>query len=163
MHMKEIFPDLTDRFEYEYLGFHPLSGGQQLMVKKPVAKPMLDFLFRNQEFWCDYLVSISGEHRVTDKECIILHYHLVSIITGFHIHLQTQAEVAENEVAIFDSVSDIWKTANWHEREAGELFGIKFQGHPYQRNLLLPATWQGFPLRKNYLQQDSFHGVQVKY
>ena len=133
------------------------------MVNPENAKAMLDFLYRDQEFWCDYLVSLSGEHLLGPPEKIGLHYHLYSVTTGFQVHLQTYAEIETNQKAGFDSVTDLWKTANWHEREAAELYGIEFTGHPYPKNLLLPASWEGFPLRKNYLQQDSFHGVKVKY
>jgi len=161
--MKEIFPDLSNRFEYEYLGYNALAGGHQIKIKPELAKAFLDFLFRNQEFWCDYLVSISGEHTIGLAEQITVHYHLASITTGYQVHLHISKEINTSERVEFDSVSDLWKTAIWHERETGELYGIDFKGHPRQKNLLLPASWEGFPLRKNYVQQEIFHGVKVKY
>ena len=161
--MKEIFPDLSHRFEFEYLGYNSLAGGHQIKVEKTSVKSMLDFLFRDQEFWCDYLISISGEHKRSDLNTIVLHYHICSITTAYQMHIQTESTINEEGLAEFDSVSDIWKTANWHERETGELYGIFFKGHPDQRKLLLPDSWIGFPLRKDYVEQEKFHGVQVKY
>jgi NADH:ubiquinone oxidoreductase subunit C len=49
-----------------------------------------------------------------------------------------------------DTVCDIWRTAEFHEREVFELFGVNFIGHPDLRKLILPDDWQGFPLRKDY-------------
>jgi NADH-quinone oxidoreductase subunit C len=54
------------------------------------------------------------------------------------------------EDPVVDSVTSLWPTANWHEREAYDLMGIRFQDHPDLRRILLPADWQGHPLRKDY-------------
>ena len=54
---------------------------------------------------------------------------------------------------LIDSVTSVWSTADWHEREAYDLMGIKFKGHPYLKRILLPQEWKGFPLRKEYPQR----------
>ena len=56
-----------------------------------------------------------------------------------------------------DTVCDIWKGANWHEREVYDMFGIKFKNHPYLRRILLDDTWEGHPLRKDYV--DKVHDM----
>ena len=68
--------------------------------------------------------------------------------------LRLKAHAAENEPV--PSVTGIWPVANWMEREAYDMFGIRFEGHPDLRRILLPDEWQGFPLRKDYdiLKQD---------
>jgi NADH-quinone oxidoreductase subunit C len=61
------------------------------------------------------------------------------------------------------TVSHIWKTADWHERETFDLVGIEFTNHPDLRRILLPEDWVGHPLRKDYEAQEYYHGIQVKY
>ena len=61
------------------------------------------------------------------------------------------------------SLSSIWKTADWHEREAYDFFGIQFLGHPNLTRILLPADWEGHPLRKDYVEQERYRGIKVKY
>ncbi len=68
--------------------------------------------------------------------------------------LRIKAQVGDGESA--PTVSGLWPTANWLEREVYDMFGIVFSGHPNLKRLLLPEEWEGFPLRKDYdiLQQD---------
>lgn len=83
-------------------------------------------------------------------------YHLFS--TRHNHKLTLKVETAKDNPVV-PSVAGIWKTAHWHEREAYDLFGIKFAGHPDLRRILLPDDWVGYPLRKDYQYPTEYHGV----
>ena len=65
---------------------------------------------------------------------------------------------AETEVP---SVESLWKTADWHEREAYDMMGLKFSGHPDMKRILLPHDWEGHPLKKDYEVADYYHGMYI--
>lgn len=81
-------------------------------------------------------------------EEIAVVYHIESMASGERIALRVGLDRTSPRVA---SVADIWKVANWHEREAYDMFGIIFEGHPNLTRILCPDDWQGFPLRKDYV------------
>ncbi len=74
-------------------------------------------------------------------------YNLISTVHRHRIRLKVR--LTEEDPGI-DTVSTVWNTANWHERETYDLMGIRFNGHPDLRRILLPEDWEGHPLRKEY-------------
>ncbi len=74
-------------------------------------------------------------------------YNLIS--TVFRHRIRLKVRVPEDQPRV-DTVTEIWQTANWHERETYDLMGIIFNGHPDLRRILLPEDWVGHPLRKEY-------------
>jgi NADH-quinone oxidoreductase subunit C len=75
-----------------------------------------------------------------------LAYHLLSLDNGSRLRLRVWAG-AEPEVP---TVTDVWATANWHEREVYDMFGVRFAGHPDLARILMPLDWEGHPLRRDY-------------
>lgn len=103
-------------------------------------------LKNNPETQFDYLFCLTG---VDWESALGVVYHLESTIHRHTVVVKVQTEDRENPV--FDSVSDIWATAEFHEREVFDFFGIKFNNHPNLKRLFLTDEWTGYPLRKDYV------------
>jgi len=86
-------------------------------------------------------------------------YHLFSYGHGHTFVLKVHLDREQPRVPTVESV---WGVANWHEREAYDLFGIVFEGHSDLRRILLPDDWQGHPLRKDWQDPDFYNGMHVK-
>ena len=86
-------------------------------------------------------------------------YHLLSYTHGHTFALKVHLPREEARVATVESV---WRVANWHEREAYDMFGIAFTGHSDLRRILLPDDWIGHPLRKDWVDPDFYNGMHVK-
>jgi NADH-quinone oxidoreductase subunit C len=84
-------------------------------------------------------------------------FDLVLNLYSFPKNERLRLKVHVGEAEAVHTVSDVWSTANWLEREVYDMFGMVFEGHPNLRRILLPEEWQGFPLRKDYdiLTQDT--------
>ncbi|RCS47711.1 NADH-quinone oxidoreductase subunit C [Bremerella cremea] len=91
-------------------------------------------------------------------------YHLSSIrlkTSGvLKVKLPRWQDNVEGQLPEVPSVCEIWPTANWHEREAYDLSGVNFGGHPDLRRILCPEDWVGFPLRKDYEMPLEYHGIR---
>jgi len=103
----------------------------------------------------DYLMCITSLD--LEEDGLALAYNLHS--TKFKKSIEFNLMFNENQE--IPSVEHIWKTANWHEREAYDMMGIKFSNHPDLKRILLPDDWEGHPLKKDYKVQDYYHGMYV--
>lgn len=117
-------------------------------------------LHQNPSAFFDMLSCLTAVDNGPEAGTMEVIYNLYSIPFNHHLTLKVMVNRDNEEI---DSVEGIWKTANWHEREAYDLFGIKFKGHPDLRRILLPGDWQGYPLRKDYKHQEYYRGVKVEY
>ncbi len=86
-------------------------------------------------------------------------YHLFSFK---HRHKHALKVHLPRENPELDTVESVWGVANWHEREAFDLFGIRFKGHSDLRRILLPDDWDGHPLRKDWQDPEFYNGLRVK-
>lgn len=96
----------------------------------------------------DFLSDICGADRGVEEEPRFeVNYHLFSTIKHHRLRLKV---LLNEDNAHVPTVTGVWRTANWHERETFDLFGIVFDGHPDLRRILLPDDWQGHALRKDF-------------
>ncbi|MBC8328614.1 MAG: NADH-quinone oxidoreductase subunit C [Planctomycetes bacterium] len=86
-------------------------------------------------------------------------YQFLSVGRKRRLSLKTFIPKADCRV---DSVTAVYPAADWHEREASEMFGVEYLGHPDPRHILLPDDWVGHPLRKDYQYPDEYHGISCK-
>ncbi len=93
-------------------------------------------------------------------------YHLSSMVHRHRVVLKVLLprwkDGVEGRLPEVPSVSRIWSTADWHEREVFDLSGVRFTGHGDLRRILCPEDWQGHPLRKDYRMPDEYHGIPAK-
>lgn len=106
-------------------------------------------LFRNHaELACNYLRNVSGVDYETYMEVVYYPWNM-DTREGYCIKVK-----ADREQPVVASVTPIWETANWNEREIYDLLGIDFPGHPDLRRIMMPDDWEGHPLRKDYVPLD---------
>lgn len=104
----------------------------------------------------DYFVLLTATH---DPPCFRLRYDLRSLLCLSDLAVSFCVPVEEP----VPSVASIWPAAAWQEREAYDLVGVGFTGHPDLRRLLLPADWEGHPLQKDYPFPETYHGISLRY
>ncbi len=117
----------------------------------------------NEQTYFDFLSCLTGVDYGVDENKFGVVYHLASIPYKTQLTLKAIKvhDRSTETLPSFTSVSDIWKTAEWHEREAYDLLGIFFEGNPDLRRILLPDDWEGYPLRKDYVAAEEYKGIKI--
>lgn len=164
MTFEEIKILLTEKFGSDVIVGEETDRRQPALIIKPeaIAEVCLE-LRDNQKTWFDFLASLSGVDYGVEDNIFGVVYHLASIPYKSSLTLKVRIyhDRSREELPVFQTVSEVWKTAEWHEREAYDLLGIRFSGHPDLRRILLPDDWEGYPLRKDYKAQEYYHGIKV--
>lgn len=117
-------------------------------------------LTQNSAIYFDMLSCVTAIDNGAEAATMEIVYNLYSI--PYNIQLMVKVMLPRENPAIA-TVSHIWKTAGWHEREAYDMFGIIFNGHTDLRRILMPADWEGYPLRKDYTHQAYYRDIKVEY
>ncbi len=139
---------LKERFPEEVLKVEESAGQVAVLVKREAIVPVLRFLHDDFELFFHHLADLTAVDWLGKKSPRFeIVYNLYSI--RYKQYLRVKAPVPEEDPHI-PTVTTIWKTANWFEREVYDMFGIIFDGHPDLRRLIMPDDWQGYPLRKDY-------------
>jgi NADH-quinone oxidoreductase subunit C len=122
-------------------------------------RDVAEFLFHEKDLAFDWLACLSAVDYVADNQLCCV-YDLYSSV--HHHWFAVKVYVPRDKPAI-PSVVDLWPAADWHEREAFDMMGIVFAGHPDLRRILLPEDWVGYPLRKDYVYPREYHGIPGTY
>lgn len=126
-------------------------GQNYFVVDAARISEVCGYLRDEEEF--DYLVDLTAVDYPKREKRFEIVYQLYSFERN--VRLRVKAPLGENETIA--SAVPVWSTANWLEREVYDMFGVRFDGHPDLKRILLPEDWQGYPLRKDYgiIQQDT--------
>lgn len=166
--LKQEFPE--DIFEFQNVPVEPI------IVADPKAIKKISLYLRDTDgLDFDTLMVLSGVddangEKVTAEDgsvtinggTLSVYYHLHSIRRGHKVTLKVSAPRENPEV---ESVEIVWKCADWHEREAFDMFGIKFLNHPNLMRILMPYDWEegSYPLRKDFKTPEFYQGMKIPY
>ena len=161
MTFEEIHQHLLGQFgEADLLGTDENATPKAILVETDSILKVMTFLNEDEQLYFDMLSCLTGIDNGPETNTMEVIYNLYSV--PYDQGLMVKVAIAREHPEI-ESVASIWQTANWHEREAFDLLGIKFLNHPDLRRILLPNDWEGHPLKKDYQAQEYYHGVKVKY
>jgi NADH-quinone oxidoreductase subunit C len=158
MTAQEIADKLKAKFGDAIVETKMVAAQPWIRVAEDKVRDVCLYLRDDEQLQFDYMSCLSGVDYNDGKLGAV--YHLTSMARGHKIVLRA---TCTKENPHIQSVADVWGTANWHEREAYDLIGIVFDGHPDLRRMLLPYDWEGHPLRKDYKVPEFYNGMKVPY
>jgi NADH-quinone oxidoreductase subunit C len=140
---------LRERFPAEVLEVKRWRSETTVLLRPAGLVAACRFLRDEPELQFDFLSSVTGVDRLHLPEPsprFEVVYHLYSLHTKRRVRLKVRVEEGE----AVPTVTGVWASADWHEREVFDMFGVPFAGHPDLRRILMPEDWEGHPLRKDY-------------
>ncbi|NQV03715.1 MAG: NADH-quinone oxidoreductase subunit C [Bacteroidia bacterium] len=135
----EIVPEAILEENKQFLTF---------LIPPDKLKTLTIYLKEDKDLDFDYLFCLSGVDWGTELGVV---YHLTSTSLNHSVELKVKTD--NRETPEFDTVSDLWMTADFMEREVWDLFGIRFAGHKDMRRIFLEEDWVGYPMRKDYTDE----------
>jgi NADH-quinone oxidoreductase subunit C len=138
---------LNARFSESIVETHAYRGDETAVVRKEELFEICNFLRDDKELLYNFMMDLTAVDYLGREPRFEVVYHLYSLSYNRRFRIKTRVSESECSVA---SIVSIWPSANWFEREAYDLYGIIFNGHPELRRILLYEDFQGHPLRKDY-------------
>lgn len=154
----ELFTFLNQKFPDAHLAKVENCIPFGIQLKSDFVKEISSILQTNPVTFFDQLICITGLDNGPEAKTMEVIYTLNSI--PFNQAIQLKIILGRDNPEI-ESLTSIWKSAEWLEREVFDMYGIKFKNHPDLRRILMPADWEGFPLRKDYLEQDTYRNITL--
>jgi NADH-quinone oxidoreductase subunit C len=143
--LQRVVDDLKEQFSDQILDVIQFKDDTTILVESSAAHDVCKRLKEEHRFL--YLVDILGADRFTTEDRFELIYNMMSLRDQQRIFVKTRLPEEDPTIA---SVTDLWTNANWHEREAYDMFGIIFENHPDLRRIYLPEDFDYHPLRKEF-------------
>jgi len=146
--MKELLINkLKEKFQDSIEEIIDYSNELTFVISKKKILDVCYFLRNNEDLKFDYLVDICGVDRFKKENRFEVVYNIWSEKLKYRIRLRVKVDEKDLQL---DSVTSIWKSANWYERETYDMFGIIFLNHPDLRRIYMPEEFEYFPLRKDF-------------
>jgi NADH-quinone oxidoreductase subunit C len=176
MNVPEIHARLSHSFQ-PWLVAHDFEAVDAWIEVKADGLPeVARYLRQERDLWFDMLHCVTAVDyfepdpkkaaQVQWQPHLELIYHLSSTVHRHRLVLKVRVprwqEGTPGQLPEVPSLSSVWSTAEWHEREVFDLSGVRFQGHPDLRRILCPEDWVGHPLRKDYQMPAEYHGIPAR-
>ncbi|PID57318.1 MAG: NADH-quinone oxidoreductase subunit C [Ignavibacteriae bacterium] len=176
MTVEEILEKLKEKFsDLEFVLDDQLPTEAYIVIDGLQVKNVSKFLRDDESLLFDTLMNLSGvddnnAKKVKDEEgnvklegrTLSVYYHLHSMKLNHKVTLKVSVPIEKPEV---ESVESVWKAADWHEREAYDMFGLIFLNHPNPTRILMPYDWEegSYPLRKDFETPEFYNGMKIPY
>ncbi len=144
MDIREVEEVIKNKFPEALVKAKEIKGDNVVVIKKEFLLPVMEFLRDGLSF--EMLIDVIGVDYLPEKPRFEVVYQLYSFSRNERLRVKVRVDDGEE----LDSVTGIWPSANFPEREVYDMFGIKFKGHPYLKRLLLWDDFEGHPLRKDF-------------
>jgi NADH-quinone oxidoreductase subunit C len=141
-----ILKKLKERFAESILQVSEFRDELCVVVRKENIVPICQFLKDDPELGFNFLSDLCGVDWPERTPRFDVVYNLYSVSKNHRFRLKVRVDDGDS----VPSVTSVWSTANWHEREVFDMFGVKFEGHPDLRRILMSEDWEGHPLRKDF-------------
>jgi len=172
MEFGDIFKKVSERCKTHVVGANAEAIDPWIGVTPPGILQVCRFLRDDPDLRFNMLLCITGvdyvqadpKRKIEGQPRVELVYHLTSLVHKHRLVLKAilprWKDGVEGQLPEAPSVTGLWSTANWHEREVYDLMGVRFLGHPDLQRILCPDDWQGHPLRKDYQMPLEYHGIR---
>jgi len=147
---KALVELLKKNFGAAVLETHSLYGDETVVVEAAAWKEVARFLHDAPQASMDMLTDLTAVDFPDREPRFEVVAHFYSLSRGHRLRLKTRTGDSEGDDAVVDTLTDLWASANWLEREAFDMFGVIFNGHPDLRRILLYPEFEGHALRKDY-------------
>jgi NADH-quinone oxidoreductase subunit C len=164
MSFDEIKSLLIEKFGEDIIISEETTGIQPALLIDPdrITDVCLE-LRDNPKTYFDFLSCLSGVDYGIEANRFGVVYHLASIPYQTQLTLKVSRDNNRDleNLPSFPTISSVYRAADWHEREAFDMIGIFFEGHPDLRRILVPDDWDGYPLRKDYKTAEYYKGIKI--
>jgi len=156
---KEVHDRLVEKFGEEVLEFQENPFNPASKVQPERFLEICTWLATDPDLYFDSLMCVSGADYGAKLKLGVVY----NIFSMRHRHTYCLKVELPRDNPHVPSIANLWRVGDWLERETFDMYGIVFDGHPDHRRILCPDDWEGWPLRKDYVVQEYYHGVKVPY